>query len=252
MRPAPADIEAVLARASVPPVVREQLVESYHRVLGSYRAARHDMLGGDAAAFCEWAYRALEWGVTRRLGDPNLPLPPDFLDKLDKLRPTKAFPEPDLRRLATALRCIRALGQPRGAATGVDPGAMDAAFAASAASWVVGELARLLGGLEPARAQAVVDGISALERPLTWEEARRLVAGPLKLQDKVLLVLYFRLKCPLKELAAEIPSHPAIAVAGVVTRPSPLLYHRRTDDTVEITPRGRIHVEERVLPRLRR
>lgn len=244
-------LDAILTKVGMPRPIRSGLLDSHAALRSAHRASQWDRVAKHAADFTLWAYQAIEWGATRHSAELREALPQDFARRIAQLRPTKSLPAPELARLSSVLSTIHSLSVLRGGAPGAAPHRMDAAYLAHASAWLLGELVRLLGEGQPA-AQAVADELANVPRPLSWErDGLALMRLPLRLEERVLVVLYWRHRATLAEMQALLPGQSAMAIAGAAARRPVEVYYRKQDQSLEMTTGGSAFVERELLPKLR-
>lgn len=237
-------IEAVFTKVGMPRPIRQGLLDSHRALRSAHRASLWTRAAQQAGDFAQWAYLALEWATTRRFEERE-PVPPDFPQRIARMRPTKALPASELARLGGTITTVHSLAVPRAA-----PPRLDAAYLAQASSWVLGELVVLLGEGQPGAVEAAEE-LAAVPRPTTWErEGQALLRLPLNLDERILAVLYWRHRATVTEMQALLPSATALAIAGAAAR-RPEIYYRKTDQSMELTAGGTAWVEAHLLPRLK-
>lgn len=237
-------IEAVFTKVGMPRPIRQGLLDSHRALRSAHRASLWGRVAQQAGDFAQWAYLALEWATTRRFEDRE-PVPPDFPQRIARMRPTKAMPASELARLGGTITTVHSLALPRDG-----PQRLDAAYLAQAASWVLGELVVLLGEGQPGAVEAAEE-LAAVPRPTTWErDGQALLRLPLSLDERILAVLYWRHRATVAEVQALLPGATALAIAGAAAR-RPEVYYRKADQSMELTAGGTAWVEQHLLPRLK-
>jgi hypothetical protein len=134
----------------------------------------------------------------------------------------------------------------------VDPNAMDAAVAVAIAKWVVAELVRLFHEVPIHEAQRIVEMITQRAVPIIWavNDTFRVLDTSLSMRDKMLLLLYQSTERVEEAQLVKWVEHsnPSVFRRDVIMRAhrSRLIEYDRSSRTVQISPLGMSHVENKL------
>lgn len=182
--------------ASVPPEIRQHLVDSFERIQHNLLAARYEPSELNGGKFCEAVLRLLQWYRAkdgsytpfgkhiRNFARATMAFEPD-----DSLPDSVRFHIPRLMIFLFSIRNKRGVGH---LGDGVDPNHMDAVIVEQSATWIMAELVRLFHETDTEAAQSIVEKLVARRVPLIWEVQgkRRVLRPDLTYKDKVLTLLY--------------------------------------------------------------
>ena len=178
---------------ALPHDLRSELVSEFKSIQANF-FARHwsptELAGG---RFCEIVY-----SVIRGHADGNYPAraskPRNFLAACQSLEHETQLPRsfriliPRMLPALYEVRNNRGVGHVGG---DVDPNYMDSTFVLSTASWVMGELVRVLHSVDLSNAQEIISNLSAHKAPSVWvsSKVRRVLNPSLKLKDQIILLV---------------------------------------------------------------
>ncbi|MGA9755816.1 MAG: hypothetical protein WBV23_11820 [Desulfobaccales bacterium] len=181
------------ALSSIPPALREPLIEEYNNIVQNYMERRWSPSELSGGKFCEIVYTILEGFLSGSFASsPSKPR--DFVSACRSLE-TKASSVRSFQILIPRMlpplyeiRNNRGVGHVGG---DVDPNHMDAMSVLSMTSWIMGELVRASHSVGTEEAQRVVDSLTERRIPLVWQVAglKRVLNPKLSLKDQILLLL---------------------------------------------------------------
>jgi len=181
------------ALSSIPPGLREPLIEEYNNIIQNYLERRWSPSELSGGKFCEIAYTILEGFLSGSFAS-NPSKPRDFVSACRSLE-TKASSVRSFQilipRMLPALyeiRNNRGVGHVGG---DVDPNHMDAMTVLSMTSWIMGEFVRVFHSVGIEEAQKVVDSLTEHRVQLVWQVGglKRVLNPKLSLKDQILLLL---------------------------------------------------------------
>jgi hypothetical protein len=186
-------ITAAAALTTVPPGLRNPLIEEYQTLVQNFLEHRwlpSELSGG---RFSEIVYSILVGHATGSY--PAKPYKPaNIVDDCKKLEKNKHVPRsfqiliPRLLPALYEIRNNRSVGHIGG---DVDPNHMDALAALSMCNWIMAELVRVFHGLSVSEAQKVVDALAEVKIPIIWSDGtvKRVLRPELKLHEQLLLLI---------------------------------------------------------------
>jgi hypothetical protein len=181
------------ALSSIPPGLREPLIEEYNNIVQNYMERRWSPSELSGGRFCEIVYTFLEGFLSGSFAS-KLSKPKNFVSACRSLE-TKASIVRSFQilipRMLPALyeiRNNRGVGHVGG---DVDPNHMDATAVLLMTSWIMAELVRVFHNLGIEEAQKVVDSLTERRVPLVWQVGtiKRVLNPKLSLKDQILLLL---------------------------------------------------------------
>lgn len=186
-------INASQALSTLPPGLRDVLLEEYRSIVQNYFEHRWSPAELSGGKFCEVVYTILD-GHARGKYAPTPSKPRDMVSACRALESNSHVPRsfqiliPRLLPALYEIRNNRGVGHVGG---DVDPNHMDAVAVLSISNWIMGELIRVLHGLSLDEAQRLVDAIAERRVPLVWqgEGVKRVLDPELPLKEQILLLL---------------------------------------------------------------
>ncbi|WP_254513741.1 hypothetical protein [Anatilimnocola floriformis] len=181
------------AFAALPAGLRDPLLEEYRLIAQNYVEGKwlpSELSGG---RFSEIVYTILD-GHAKGVYASSPSKPQNFVQACRNLENNANEPRSFqilIPRLLPALYEIRNNRNVGHVGGDVDSNHMDATAVLSNASWIMGELIRVLHNLAIADAQQVVDQLVERRIPIVWQsvDMKRVLNPKLKLQDQVLLLI---------------------------------------------------------------
>jgi hypothetical protein len=248
------------ALTALPAPLRRALLRAYEKIKQNYREQRWEASALNGGKLCEVVYRVLQWHTTNNwvpLGTriPNLVDACGEFAHADKSKFVDSV-RLTIPRMLVALydvRSKRGVGHPGG---DVDENRMDATVVAGMADWIVAELVRLFHGLSTDEAQELVDAVVAKQLPAIWHVGgrRRVMDPSLAYADQTLLILYHAYPTPLSadDLLRDVEYSNSSMYRNRLLRGlhKQRLIEYRPGGPVSLSPKGRLHVEQEVLPGL--
>jgi hypothetical protein len=162
--------------AALPQALREELLDSYQKIMSNYLERRWEPSELNGGKFCEVVYSivdgTLKGNFPAKGGKPN-----NMLAACQALEKQPADPNrvgdrslrvliPRLLPVLYEIRNNRGVGHVGG---DVDPNHMDAEAVQAMASWAMAELVRIFHGVKTDEAQETVDALVERKSPLIWE-----------------------------------------------------------------------------------
>ena len=186
-------ISASAALASLPPGLRDPLLEEYRSIVQNYFERRWNPAELSGGRFSEIVYTILD-GHAKGTYAVAPAKPTNFVAACRALEGNAAAPRsfqiliPRLLPALYEIRNNRGVGHVGG---DVDPNHMDATAVLANANWVMAELVRVFHSLSVSEAQEVVDALVEQRVPLVWEVGglKRVLDPKLGLKDQILALL---------------------------------------------------------------
>lgn len=185
--------------AGLPTALRDELLESYQRIISNYIERRWEPSELNGGKFCEVVYSIIDGAVKGRF-PASASKPADMVAACRALEKEPAVPgrvgDRSLRVLMPRalpglyeIRNNRGVGHVGG---DVDANHMDAEFVQATASWVMAELVRIFHDTTTKEAQETVDALVERKTPAIWEveDVKRVLYPEIGAKSQVLLLLH--------------------------------------------------------------
>jgi hypothetical protein len=182
------------AFGTLPAGLREPLLAEYRSIVQSYLERRWTPTSLSGGKFCEVVYTIVDgFGSGSYSNSPTKPS--NMMQACRALENRGHVPRgfqiliPRLLPALYEVRNNRGVGHVGG---DVDSNQMDSAAVLSLASWIMGELVRVLHSTTTVEAQRIVDSLSTRRIPLVWDGPtgmRRVLDPEIPLKDQILLLL---------------------------------------------------------------
>lgn len=241
---------------SLPPTLRDELIQAYIEIERNYRARRWEPSELNAGKLCEVVYSILQ-GLVSGSMPTTASKPRNFVDACRALEQAGSTHPRSVRiQIPRVLIGVYEIRNNRGVGHvggDVDANYMDAHYVLAAAKWVVSELVRIFHSTDVATATAAVESISTREMFEVWHVAgsRRVLRPRTTQLDKTLLLLYQNVK-PIDEtdliawIEVRNPSDYRTKVLRKAHQAN-LLHWDSTTNLVHISPLGVQDVESRLV-----
>jgi len=189
-------VTAAQALASIPPGLRDPLLEEYRTIVQNFLEQRwlpSELSGG---RFSEIVYTILDGHAKKSYA--AAPSKPANLPEACKKLESKKLPHIPhsfqilIPRMLPALYDVRNNRNVGHVGGDVNPNHMDAVVVLSMANWVMAELVRVFHSLSIAQAQQLVDALAEVRLPVIWEGEngiKRVLRPELKLHEQILLLV---------------------------------------------------------------
>jgi hypothetical protein len=189
-------ITAAQALSTLPPGLRDPLVEEYRTIVQNFLEQRwlpSELSGG---RFSEIVYTILD-GQAKQSYAAAPSKPSNFVDSCRKLENNSQANVPRsfkilIPRMLPALYEVRNNRNVGHVGGDVDPNHMDAVVALSMCNWIMAELVRVFHKLTIGEAQQVVDALAEVRIPVIWSSddgIKRVLRPELKLREQILLLV---------------------------------------------------------------
>ncbi len=242
-----------------PQGLRDELMVEYEGIAKNF--ARGEW--GDASVyggrFCEIVYSILEGKIDGSYPD-SANKPANFVLACTELGKADKHAHLQSVRIGIPHALIALYEIPNNRDSGhvggeVDANHMDASYVLHAVQWLMAELVRIFHSIDTVAAAAVVEAFTDRTLPVIWHVGgkRRVMARPLPLGDKVLLLLYGQAGgCQARELARDLKQPRFDNFKRVLKRLDDeiMIEYDVDSGSVWISPAGEKHVEDRMLPSL--
>ncbi|MGY8662462.1 hypothetical protein Q3C01_08850 [Bradyrhizobium sp. UFLA05-109] len=248
--------------AALPQALRDELFNSYQKIISNYLERRWEPSELNGGKFCEAAYSIIN-GAVKGSFPVKASKPGNMLIACQALEKEPANPNrvgdrnlrvliPRLLPVLYEIRNNRGVGHVGG---DVDPNHMDAEAVQAMASWIMAELVRIFHGVTTEEAQETVDALVERKSPLIWivGDIKRVLDPRMGAKDQVLVLLHHSGGwVSVADLLRWIEYSNASVFRGKVL--TPLHKHRLIEfdsgqGLARISPRGAIVVEEDALKR---
>lgn len=185
------DLSKVLS--AIPIGLRKPLLEEYDSILQHFMEKRWTGAELSGGKFCEIVYSILD-GYAKGVFLPKPNKPSNFVDACKKLENYTDVPRSFqilIPRMLPALYEIRNNRNVGHVGGDVDSNSMDANAVVAMASWVMGELIRVLHNTKPEEATSIVDFITNRKIPLVWEKEgmKRVLDTKMSIKNQMLLLI---------------------------------------------------------------
>ena len=185
--------------AALPQALREELLNSYQKIMSNYLERRWEPAELNGGKFCEVVYSIID-GALKGSFPAQASKPSNMLAACQALERTSPDPNrvgdrslrlliPRLLPVLYEIRNNRGVGHVGG---DVDPNHMDAEAVQAMASWVMAELVRIFHGVTTEEAQETVDALVERKSPLIWEVGaiKRVLDPNMSAKNQVLVLLH--------------------------------------------------------------
>jgi hypothetical protein len=185
--------------ATLPQALREELLDSYQKIMSNYLERRWEPSELNGGKFCEVVYSIVD-GALKGSFPANASKPANMLAACQALEKQSSDPNrvgdrslriliPRLLPMLYEIRNNRGVGHVGG---DVDPNHMDAEAVQVMAGWVMAELVRIFHGVKTEEAQETVDALVERKSPLIWEVLgkRRVLDAKMTAKNQVLVLLH--------------------------------------------------------------
>lgn len=185
--------------AALPQALREELLDSYQKIMSNYLERRWEPLELNGGKFCEVVYSIID-GALKGSFPANASKPANMLAACQALEKQSADPNrvgdrslrvliPRLLPVLYEIRNNRGVGHVGG---DVDPNHMDAEAVQAMASWAMAELVRIFHGVKTEEAQETVDALVERKSPIIWEVLgkKRVLDAKMTAKNQVLVLLH--------------------------------------------------------------
>lgn len=177
----------------LPDGLREPLITQYEEIAHNFAGRQWSASELSGGHFCEIVYSILD-GHAKGAYSASPSKPTNFVQACRNLESNTTVPRSFQILIPRLLPAIYEIRNNRGvghAGGDVDPNFMDSSFVLASASWIMGELVRVLYCVNLNEAKAIVSQLSERKNPAVWIGGgkRRLLIQGLKLQDQVLLLI---------------------------------------------------------------
>lgn len=177
----------------LPKNLRDNLITQYEEIAHNFVARRWTSSELSGGHFCEIVYSILE-GHAKNVYPNTASKPKNFVQACRDLEQNNGQPRsfqiliPRLLPAIYEIRNNRGVGHVGG---DVDPNFMDSSFVLSAASWIMGELIRVLHEVNLEEAKSIISKLSERKNPAVWIEGnkRRILTKNLSLSEQILMLL---------------------------------------------------------------
>lgn len=243
----------------LPQGLRHDLMTEYSKVTKNFARGEWGDASVHGGRFCEIVYCILKGKVDGSYPESaykpsNFPQACRDLERYDKSKAAQSV-RIGIPRVLTGLYEIRNNRDSGHVGGEVDANHMDASYVLHAVQWVMGELVRLFHTTDARTATTAVEALTDRTLPLIWHVSgkRRLLIPSLPLADKVLLLLYGQAGgCTANNLAQDLKQTRFDNFKRVLKRldAEVKVEYDGSSGMVEISPRGELDVEARILPPL--
>jgi hypothetical protein len=245
-------IDSNLLLATIPPSLRDPLIEEYRELCKAFNEGRWKLAALDGGRFCEIAYTIVH-GLLSGAFASSPQKPKNFVQacrNLEVMSPAQVGDRSLRILIPRLLPCLYEVRNNRNVGhVGGDvvSNKMDATFIRESTAWLVAEFVRITHGVTTIEAQAAVDALVERTHPLVWEigTIKRVLAPSMKISDKVLVLIY---STPGWITRKNLRDWTRDKNLGRVLQP---LFDKQLiemdGDLVTITPLGAIHVESKLL-----
>jgi hypothetical protein len=185
--------------AALPQALREELLDSYKKIMSNYLERRWEPSELNGGKFCEVVYSIID-GALKGSFPANAAKPSNMLAACQALErqspdPTRVGDRslrvliPRLLPVLYEIRNNRGVGHVGG---DVDPNHLDAEAVQAMASWVMAELVRIFHGVKTEEAQETVEALVERKTPIIWEVRgmKRVLASNMTAKNQVLVLLH--------------------------------------------------------------
>jgi hypothetical protein len=185
--------------ASLPQALREELLDSYQKIMSNYLERRWEPSELNGGKFCEVIYSIVD-GALKGSFPANARKPANMLAACQALEKQSPDPNrvgdrslriliPRLLPMLYEIRNNRGVGHVGG---DVDPNHMDAEAVQAMASWVMAELVRIFHGVKIEEAQETVHALVERKSPIIWEVLgkKRVLDAKMTAKNQVLMLLH--------------------------------------------------------------
>lgn len=192
-------IDASRLLAELPQALREELLDSYRKIMSNYLERRWEPAELNGGKFCEVVYSIVD-GALKGSFPANASKPANMLAACQVLERRSPDPNrvgdrslriliPRLLPVLYEIRNNRGVGHVGG---DVDPNHMDAEAVQVMASWAMAEMVRIFHGVETEEAQETVDALVERKSPIIWEihDMKRVLDSKMTAKSQVLLLLH--------------------------------------------------------------
>lgn len=239
--------------------IRKKLITSYLDLKRNIAEARHDSAGMSAGKLCESAIRHLQ----QEAFDQHTPFGTKIVNFADECRriitspATSNITDSEKQILPRSLVFLYTMRNKRGighVGGDVDPNSIDTAVIGCIADWIICELIRVHHSLSLEEAQDLIDGLAVRQLPDIWDVAgkKRVLRDGLTAREEALLLLYSSKDQVVfvEDLLSWIEySNPASFKSNILSKlhNERLLEWDRESQTIVLSPKGAIHVENEIL-----
>jgi hypothetical protein len=246
------------ALGHLPDGLRKELLGAYNEIVGQYRRGKWEPAELNGGKLCEVVYSILR-GYVDGAYPARSRKPRNMVDDCNALAGAPKAVARSVRigipRVLVALYEIRNNRNVGHVGGDVDPNHMDGAVVVGMAKWVLAELIRLLHDVDVAEATGVVEALTDREVPIVWETGaiKRVLDPGMSASDSTLVLLYHTGRAEVvRDLLAWTEYGNSTRYRTEVLRAlhrGRLVEFDRTSDTVQLTSRGAVEVEARLLAR---
>lgn len=242
----------------LPQSLRDELVESFNKIVRNYREGRWEPSELDGGKICEITYSILK-GYIDGVYPQKSYKPKDMVTACRQLEQTPLSFSRSVRiqipRILLGLyevRNNRGVGHVGGE---VNSNHMDASLVLYSAKWIMAELIRIFHNLDTTSATAAVEMLTEREVPAIWNVngKKRVLKQSLSMKEKTLLFLYSEPTSLSEEKLIEWTEHSNIAVyrRDILTKwhkdKSKLWEYDKSTKQITISPNGILYVESKLL-----
>lgn len=185
--------------AALPQTVRDELLNSYQKIMSNYLERRWEPSELNGGKFCEVVYSIVN-GAVKGIFPAKASKPRNMLIACQAVEKETADPNrvgdrslriliPRLLPVLYEIRSNRGVGHVGG---DVDPNHMDAEAVQAMASWIMAELVRIFHGVTTQEAQDTVDALVERKSPAIWEieGVKRVLDPSMSAKNQVLMLLH--------------------------------------------------------------
>lgn len=249
-------IYLAIVLAAIPSELRGPLLDAFNSLIRNFREGKWEPSELNGGKLCEVVYTILKGhmdGVfpSKPQKPPNMVEACKAFEQADKIIHSRSL-RIQIPRMLIALyevRNNRGVGHVGG---DVNPNHMDAVLVLSMAKWIMAELIRVFHNVNTEKASAVVDALTDRNLSLIWKvgETRRVLNIELGMKEKMLVLLYEHFEAVGESELVEWVEHSNAAVFRrdvlVKAHKAKLIEYNRDERTVQISPLGVKHVEEKI------
>lgn len=244
---------------NLPDSLRDELIETFNKVLENYNRSHWEPAELNAGKFCEVVYTIIK-GHTESNYPSRAQKPRNFVDACRSFEQLpNTFPRSiriQIPRLLIGLYEIRNNRNVGHVGGDVNPNYMDSTIVLHMTKWIVAELVRIFHNIDIDSATKIISKIIERIDPLIWQvdDNYRVLDNSLTMKEKTLLLLYHQSgKVPESILVQWLEySNVSVFRRDILKNchKSRLIEYNQSNRTAELSPLGAKLVEEKVLSKI--